>query len=263
MSYETILFEVEGPTLTITLNRPDVHNCLNDKMVLELESAFVKAQSENTIRLIIVKAKGRSFCAGADLNDMKKMIKFTKEENIEESTHLSRLMEAVRGSRIPTLAVVQGPVYGGGCGLVACCDVAVASPGVTFCFSEVKLGLIPAVISPYIWKKIGAGNMRRYFITAEMIDAYEARRIGLVHTVVQQDDLRVEVSRLSRHILNNGPEALEAAKKLVNTVEVDPYSEETRKYTIEAIAEIRVSNEGQEGLNAFFEKRPASWRGNQ
>ncbi|WP_444924861.1 enoyl-CoA hydratase-related protein [Microbulbifer sp. DLAB2-AF] len=263
MTYETILWDVEESILTITLNRPEVHNCLNDKMVLELEDAFKKMQSNKDVRLIIVKAKGRSFCAGADLNDMKRMVKFTKEENVEESTHLSRLMEAVRKSRIPTLALVQGPVYGGGCGLVACCDVSVASPAVTFCFSEVKLGLIPAVISPYIWKRIGAGNMRRYFITAEMIDAYEARRIGLVHTVVQQDDLHAEAERISHHILNNSPAALRAAKDLIDTIEVDPYCEKTRKYTIEAIADIRVSKEGQEGLSAFFEKRPAAWRGNQ
>ena len=260
MTYETLLYETDGAVVTMTFNRPDVHNCMSELFIRELTDAVNAAQAADGARLVVLQAKGRSYSAGADLNDMKKMVDFTKEQNMADSTQLSGLMETLRHCRIPTLAVVQGPAFGGGCGLVACCDIAIATPAVTFCFTEVKLGLIPAVISPYIHAKIGASQMRRYFITAETIDAQEAQRIGLVHCVVQPDDLRAEADRIRGLILNNGPEALKAVKALMDMVAADPDSEATRRYTIEAIANIRVSGEGQEGLAAFFEKRPAAWR---
>jgi len=260
MSYETLLYGEEEGVVRITLNRPNVHNCLNHQLITELLTALQTAEKNKALRLLILQAVGPSFCAGADLTEMKQMRGAGFEENIQEASRLSQLLTMLRTFSSPTLVLVQGAVYGGGCGLVACCDLAMAASTATFCFPEVRLGLVPALISPYIYEKIGESYMRYYFMTAESIDALQAQRLGLVHQVVLAETLQAETSKLIRTLLNNGPAALKTVKELIHTVVLNPKNEATKQYAIKCIVNLRLSAEGQEGAAAFFEKRAPAWR---
>jgi len=217
-------------------------------LIVELTGAF---EDVGDARAILLAGDGASFCAGADVDWMQSSVDLTYEENVEDALRLRRMLEAVDTCPAPVLCRVQGHAFGGGCGLVACADVAVAAPDAVFAFSEVKLGIIPAVISPFALAKIGASAARRYFVTGERFDAEVALRIGLVHEVA--DDLDAAVDRLLAEVLSGGPEATRAAKRL--SLE-NPDGPETAR----RIAERRASAEGQEGLRAFLEKRPPSWR---
>ena len=243
----------------ITFVRADVHNAFNDALIAQLTTVLRGLESDKRVRAVILAAKGKSFSAGADLKWMRSMASFAEAENLEDARALAELMRVLNGLSKPTLALVQGPAYGGGVGLVACCDIALAAEAASFTLSEVRLGLVPAVISPYIVAAIGARAARRYCITGERISAWEAHRLGLVHEVVAPSDLEATGRMVIDEVLAGGPVAQTAAKDLISEVTGRPIDGPLIEKTARRIAHIRVSPEGQEGLAAFFEKRPAGW----
>jgi methylglutaconyl-CoA hydratase len=210
-------------------------------------------------RVIVLAANGKSFSAGADLNWMQRMAKYSEEENLRDALALAGLMRTLDGLKKPTIARVQGPAFGGGVGLVACCDIAIACTQAAFSLSEVRLGLIPSVISPYVIAAIGEREARRYFLTAERFDAAEARRIGLVHDVVDSGALDEAIAKIAGHVLKGGPQALAAAKKLIADMSRRPMDDALSAETARRIAAMRVESEAQEGLTAFFERRRPNW----
>lgn len=244
----------------ITLTRGEVHNAFNEALVAELTAALDGAAADARVRVVVLAAQGPSFSAGADLNWMKAMAGYSHAENVEDARRLARLMRTLNDLPKPTVALVQGPAYGGGVGLVACCDVAIAVEDAKFCLSEVKLGLIPAVISPYVIAAIGESAARRYFLTAETFSSWEAQRLGLVHEVVDRSALDVRSRQLVDALLQGGPLAQCAAKELVSRVTRRPLDGALMEETAERIAEMRVSAEGREGISAFLEKRKPAWR---
>ncbi len=244
---------------TVILNRPDIHNAFDDRLIQELLQILQQISTNSKVRAVVLKSTGKSFSAGADLNWMRRIAAYSYEENIQDAQALSDLMHTLKYLNKPTLACVQGPAFGGGVGLVACCDIAVASTEASFCLSEVKIGLIPAIISPYVVSAIGERAARYYFLTAATIDAAEAHRLGLISQLVAAEHMENTVNTIIGQLLNNGPAAVVAAKSLLNRVSVNPYSAETLRQNVEAIATIRISKEGKEGLAAFLEKRKPSW----
>ena len=216
-------------------------------------------EREQSVRVILLAAKGKSFSSGADLNWMRRMADYSFVENLTDAMGLAELMKTLANISKPTIALVQGAAIGGGVGLVACCDIALATENASFCLSEVKLGLIPAVISPYVGAAIGSRAMRRYFITAERFDSAEAYRLGLVHEVVRAEDLEERVEKLSRCLLRNGPQAMASVKALVSEVALSYLDDDLIADTAERIAETRASAEGREGLSAYLEKRNPDW----
>lgn len=243
---------------TISLNRPAVHNAFDDAVIAELNSAIAGYAKHPEVRLLVLRAEGKSFSAGADLGWMKRMASYSREDNLADARELERLMHSLYDFPKPTIAVVQGPAYGGAVGLVSCCDIALASEGASFALSEAKLGLAPAVISPFVIAAIGARQASRYFLTAERFSAATARELGLVHEVVTPDALADAVEKLLTTLLANGPVALMACKALLRRVAAAT-SPELAAYTTELIASLRTSQEGQEGLGAFFDKRQPAW----
>lgn len=244
----------------ITLTRAEVHNAFNEALVAELTAALVGAAEDSRVRVVVLAAQGPSFSAGADLNWMKAMAGYSRAENVEDARRLARLMRSLNDLPKPTVALVQGPAYGGGVGLVACCDVVIAVEDAKFCLSEVKLGLIPAVISPYVIAAIGESAARRYFLTAESFSSWEAQRLGLVHEVVDRASLEARGRQVVDALLQGGPLAQRAAKELVSSVARRRLDEALIEETATRIAEVRVSDEGREGIGAFLEKRKPSWR---
>lgn len=242
----------------LTLNRPDVHNAFDDIMIAEILSALKQADSDPSVRVFVLQSSGKNFSAGADLNWMRSMADKNYQENIDDAGELSLLMQRLDQLSKPTIGLVQGAAFGGAVGLAACCDMVLAQPKTSFCLSEVKIGLIPAVISPYVVKAIGERQSRRYMLTAERFFAEEALRLGLVHRIV--DDFEEALDEWLNALLNNSPQAVAAAKDLIEQVGSQPINDAVRRHSIEEIAKIRVSDEGQEGLTAFLEKRPAAWR---
>jgi len=251
--------EIEDGVATICMNRPDVHNAFDDVLIVALTEELRRLDQLPEARVIVLAASGKSFSAGADLNWMRRMAKYSREENLGDATALAGLMRTLDGVKKPTIARVQGAAFGGGVGLVACCDIAIASTEAAFSLSEVRLGLIPSVISPYVIAAIGERAARRYFLTAERFDAAEARRIGLVHEVVHADALDAAVATMAAQLLKGGPRALAAAKQLIADVSRRPMDDALSAETARRIATIRTDSEGQEGLAAFFEKRPPAW----
>ena len=242
----------------LSLNRPDVHNAFDDVMIAELIEALNSAENDDAVRVLVLQSAGKNFSAGADLNWMRSMAEKDYQQNIDDAGELSLLMQRLDELSKPTIAMVQGAAFGGAVGLAACCDMVLAQPKTSFCLSEVKIGLIPAVISPYVVKAIGERQSRRYMLTAERFFAEQALALGLVHRIV--DDFEPALAEWLDALLNNSPQALDACKSLIANVGSRPIDASVRKHTIEAIAKIRVSDEGQEGLSAFLEKRPAAWR---
>ena len=243
----------------LTLNKPTLHNAFDDKVIKSLTDAIYKVNRNEAVRILILDANGPSFSAGADLNWMKRMAGYGWEENYQDSLKLAGLMQALYECSKTTIALIQGAAFGGGVGLAACCDLVLASDKALFCLSEVKLGLIPAVISPYIVKAIGERNAKRYFATAEKFDAIEAKAIQLVHKVIPHDNLAGYTEDFINRVLANGPKAMIQAKALVEYVMDKPITEELVLETAQRIADIRSSSEGREGVAAFLEKRPANW----
>ena len=257
---DALAIERQGPIGLITMNRPERHNAFDDVLIAELTESLRSMEAEDGIRVVVLSGAGKSFSAGADLNWMKRMAGFSKEENQRDAMGLAALMRTLAHLRKPTVARVHGAAYGGGVGLVACCDVAVASHGATFSLSEAKLGLIPAVISPYVVSAIGERASRRYFLTAERFDAAEAWRLGLVHDLGSTDaDMDEKIGTLVDAMLACGPVAQREAKELIRAVAQRPVTSELIQDTAERIARLRSSPEGREGVAAFLEKRRAAW----
>lgn len=244
---------------TLTLNRPDVHNAFDDTLIALLNTEIDRHAADPSVHVLLLKAEGKSFSAGADLGWMKRMVTYSREDNLRDSEELERLMQGLYSFPKPVVAMVQGAAFGGAVGLVSCCDIAIASEHAAFCLSEVKLGLAPAVISPYVIAAIGARQASRYFLTAERFNAQTAQTLGLVHEVVPTEELESRTESLLTALLNNGPEALEASKALIQEIH-SASSPEIRRYTTQLIARLRTSEEGQEGLSAFFEKRQPNWQ---
>lgn len=250
----------ERGVATVTLNRPHIHNAFDDVVIAELISAFESIHQNNDVRVMILAATGKSFCAGADLNWMKKMASYSYEENKQDAGNLARLFSSLYNLNKPTIARVQGAVYGGGVGLVACCDIAIGSKLSKFCLSEVKLGLVPATISPYVIEAIGPRMAKRYFMTAEVLSSRRARRIGLLSEVVSEEELDASVQSIVTPLLKNGPGSISIAKDLINNISYSAIDEQLIDLTSDLIANVRVSDEGQEGLTAFLEKRAPNWK---
>jgi methylglutaconyl-CoA hydratase len=244
---------------TVTLNRPEVRNAFNDEVIAELTAVFLELAKRDEVRCIVLAGNGPAFCAGADLNWMKRMATYTREENIEDASKLARMLEVLFHCPKPTIAKVQGDVYAGGTGLVAACDIAVSVDTAQYCLSEVKLGLIPATISPYVVRAMGARAAHRYFLTAERFSAAEAQRIGFVHEVVKAQDLDARTSEIAQALVSAGPQAVKACKKLLRDVAGQEISAGLVRRTVEGIADIRASEEGREGIQSFLGKRKPNW----
>lgn len=250
---------------TLTLNRPEKHNAFDDAMIAELTAKLMQLNNDHNVHIMILTGAGKSFSAGADLDWMRSMAKFSESENIEDALKLAELMDVLNGLRKPSIARVNGAVFGGGVGLVACCDIAIATGTAQFALSEVRLGLVPSVISPYVIAAIGSHQARRYFLTAEAIGAQTAKEIGLVHEVVTADKLDEAVSKEVGLLLKAGPKALTACKELIaaNAAASVSARRALKQKTAQLIAQLRVSEEGQEGLAAFLDKRPPRWQRTQ
>lgn len=240
-----------GVVTRIHLNRPEVRNAFNDKLIAELADAF--ASLDKDVRAVVISGEGEAFCAGGDLEWMRKASDYTHEENQRDALKLARLFRSITECRAVTIARVVGPAFGGGCGLVAAADIAIAAQDAKFAFSEVKLGLIPATISPFVINMIGAGHARALFATGEPFGAEHALRIGLIHEVVERDSIDAAVDRKLKHILASGPEAIHHAKRLVQDHPLS-LDEASRR-----LADARAGKEGREGVAAFLEKRKASF----
>ena len=248
-----------GFVATVTLNRPEVRNAFNDQVIAELTEAFAGLGARDDVRAIVLAAQGPAFCAGADLNWMRRMADYTRQENIADAGKLAEMLRVIYECPKPTIARVQGDVYAGGMGLVAACDMAVAVDTAGFCLSEVKLGLIPATISPYVIRAMGARAAHRYFLTAERFGAAEALRIGFVHEVVAADELDVKVDELLKALTTASPNAVRVCKKLVIDVAEREINAGLIAATVQGIADIRASDEGKEGVQSFLNKRKPSW----
>jgi len=252
--------EKAGKVATVRLNRPDKHNAFDELLIAELTQAFRDLASDAAVRVVVLAANGQSFSAGADLDWMKRMSAMGRAENERDAMALANLMEAIDHCPKPVVGVIQGAAFGGGVGLVACCDIAIATSSASFCLSEVRLGLIPAVISPYVAAAIGPRACRRYFLTAEKFDAATAAKLGLVHRVVDPEALETARDETVKQLLNGGPTAQVAAKDLIRRVTGAPIDEALRRDTATRIADARASTEGKEGIAAFLEKRKPNWQ---
>ena len=249
----------ENHLATVTLNRPDVRNAFNDEVITELTRAFTALGARDDVRCIILAAKGKAFCAGADLNWMRSMADYSHAQNMDDASRLAGMLAAVYRCPKPTIARIQGDVYAGGTGLVAACDMAISVDTANFCLSEARLGLVPSTISPYVIRAMGARMAHRYFLTAERFDAEAAVRMGFVHEVTTADGLDAKVDELVQLLLANGPVAVPLCKKLVQDVAGMEITPELVALTVASIADVRVSAEGREGLQSFLQKRPPGW----
>jgi methylglutaconyl-CoA hydratase len=257
MTYEHLLVSVQGDMVTVTLNRPEVHNAFNETAIGEITDCFERIGRDDEVRLVVISGAGKSFCAGGDLNWMKKSVRFTKKQNLEDAKRLSAMLHAVNECPKPVVARVQGNALGGGSGLVAACDIAVAADGAQFGFTEVKLGIVPAAIGPFVVRKIGESHARHHFLIGDRFGALQARHIGLVHHAVAPEQLDAKVAEVVAGLRTSGPRAMGEAKALIRAMVDRP--EEADKVCVETIARLRVGAEGQEGLHAFLEKRRPRW----
>lgn len=259
---ERVLIDISSTGVaTVTLNSAEKHNAFDDAMITALHAAFTALAGNEQVRVVVLAANGKSFSAGADLNWMKRMAEYDFAGNEQDARALANMLQALYTLPQPTIARVQGAAFGGGVGLVACCDISIASSKATFCLSEVKLGLIPATISPYVIRAMGERSAKRFFMTAERFDAITAHATGLVSTIVNAEGLDQEIDTLCNQLCANGPMAVRAAKKLAHDVGTKDIDGTLLKDTSERIAAIRVSPEGQEGLSAFLTKRKPDWIG--
>jgi methylglutaconyl-CoA hydratase len=244
---------------TVTLDRPEVHNAFDDEVIVELTEAFRRFGADPSARVVVLRATGKSFSAGADLEWMQRVAHYSHEQNVADAMALAEMLRALDACPKPTLALVQGPAYGGGVGLVAACDIAIASDAASFALTEVRLGLIPAVISPYVIAAIGERACRRYFLTAERFFAADAYRLGLVHQVVPSERLDTAAAALAARLLECGPAAQAAAKELIRDVARRPVEDLSVRDSAERITRQRASAEGREGVAAFLERRKPVW----
>ena len=249
----------DGAVARITLSQPEVRNAFSDEVIAEITAAFLEVGTRPEVRAVVLAAQGPAFCAGANLNWMRRMADYTREENISDAGKLAEMLRVIYECPKPTIARVQGDVYAGGMGLVAACDMAVSVDTAGFCLSEVKLGLIPATISPYVIRAMGARAAHRYCLTAERFDAPEALRIGFVHALVSADALDAKVDELLKALTSASPNAVRACKKLVLDVAERDINAGLIAATVEGIADIRASAEGKEGVQSFLNKRKPAW----
>jgi methylglutaconyl-CoA hydratase len=260
MAYQSIIIETDGPVGILTLNRPERHNAFDDVLIEEITRGLDELEANPQVRVVVLSSVGKSFCAGADLNWMKRAAAYTPEENLADARRLAEMLHTLNELRKPTIARIQGPAYGGGVGLLSACDIAIATFDAQFALTEVKLGILPAVISPYVIAKLGEKYARRYFLTAERFGAAEAYRIGLVHEIVPDEPgLDEAVGEIIDALLKNGPQAMAAAKQLIAAVINRPISGELVDDTAQRITRQRASAEGKEGVAAFLEKRKPNW----
>ncbi len=261
MTTDHVLLSIdEQGVATLCLNRPEVHNAFDDSIIESMIQHLEAVATNPEVRVLVLRSNGKNFSAGADLAWMKRMAKNTHAENLKDAGRLAKLMELLNNLNKPTIGLVQGAAYGGAVGLAACCDMVVASSDAQFCLSEVKIGLIPAVISPYVVRAIGERQSRRYFLTAEAFSADLAKTYGLVHEVVATSELLGDAcSRLINTMRKNSPQGMAAAKDLIFAVSSKVIDQTVIQDTAKRIADIRVSEEGQEGLSAFLEKRKPNW----
>ena len=260
MTYTHITIErsFQDRVATVTMNRAEVHNAFNAQLIQDLQVAFIDLSTDEKLHAVVLTGDGPSFSAGADLSMMKASATFSHEQNLSNSLHLADLFDTINRCPCPVVARVNGTAMGGGAGLISVCDIVIAAESARLAFSEVKLGIAPAVISPYVVRKIGETHARVLFVTGERFSAIRGREIGLVHTVVPLEELDAAIEKTLRELLSSGPHALRACKTLA--LNVGHMERETaRKYTAETIAALRVSAEGQEGIRSFLEKRKPNW----
>lgn len=255
----TLKISVDDYVATVTLARPDKRNAFNDEVIAELNQAFTQLGSSEQVRVIVLAAEGKAFCAGADLNWMRAMADYSREENLADADKLAQMLSTLYRCPKPTIAAIQGDVYAGGIGLISACDIAIAVESANFCLSEVRLGLAPATISPYVIRAMGARAAHRYFLTAEVFDAVEAQRIGLIHESVTATELEAKVAAVAKKLRNNSPNAVKECKQLVQYVAGETINETLIAQTVEGIADIRASDEGKEGVQSFLQKRKPNW----
>ncbi len=256
---KTLELNIKSSVAEIILNRPEVRNALNDLMIRELNVVFSQLSANSEIRAIIIHGRGKAFCAGADLNWMKTTAAFNKEQTFEDSSRLAVLLQKIYQCSKPTIAVVHGSVMGGANGIAAACDFAIAEENTVFAFSEIKLGIIPAMISPYIIKRIGEFPSRELMLSGRKFTAWEAEKFGLINKSISADKIPEYISFLLNDILSAGPNAVATCKNLISKVSEENDLDKIIDFTIEEIANSRSSPEGQEGMNAFFEKRKPNW----
>jgi methylglutaconyl-CoA hydratase len=254
-----LLVEKKDGVARVTLNRPDVRNAFDDALIKLLHESFLSLGKDDSVRAVVLAGNGPAFCAGADLNWMKRMAGYDYAANLRDAQALADMLAALDRMPKPTIARVHGPTFAGGTGLVAACDIAVGTSEAKFCFSEAKLGLSPATISPHVIRAIGERAARRYFLTAEVFDAEEAHRIGMLSLLVSSSEIDSEIEKLLAHLLAGGPEAMKKIKELVRAVSSRPLDDALVADTAKRIAEIRVSPEGREGIASFLEKRKPAW----
>ncbi len=258
--YRSIITVVDESVGILTLNKPERHNAFDEQLVTEMTTGLLALEADPRVRVIVLSSTGKSFCAGADLHWMKKAASHTSQENLRDARNFARLMSTLNELTKPTIARVQGPAYGGGVGLIAACDIAVASYDALFALTEVKLGLLPAVVSPYVLAAIGERYCRRYMLSAERFSAAEAYRIGLVHEIVPgEEQLDEAVGEIVDSLLKNGPQALAECKALIRVIAGQPIDDSTVEETAQRVTRVRSSPEGKEGLAAFLEKRKPNW----
>jgi len=256
----TLDIRTEGHVAKVFLNRPEVRNAFNDGVITELAETFSRLGQDPGVRVIVLGGHGKAFCAGADLNWMKSMAGYGWEDNRADATRLAEMLWAIYSCPLPVVGRLHGDCYAGGMGLAACCDVLVAAEGMHFCLSEARLGLLPATISPYVMRAMGEQAARRYFITAERFSAAQAREMGFVHELVAPDALDAKVDEIVALLVANGPAAVKACKRLVQDFAGREITPELRAETARRIADIRASDEGREGVQAFLNKREPAWR---
>jgi methylglutaconyl-CoA hydratase len=257
--YETLEIAQDFGVAVVWMNRPDVRNAFNETMIAELTQAFQAADADKSIRAVVLAGHGPAFCAGADLNWMKKMSGYTLPENHADAMQLAAMLNTIYMMKKPTVARVHGAAFAGGMGLVAACDIAIAAQEAEFCLSEVKLGLTAATISPYVVAAMGERYAQRYFLTAERFTAAEAFRIGLVHDLAPMGELDASVNALLAHLLSASPAAIAASKELIRVVARAPIDQRMIDYTAARIAAARASADGKEGIRSFLEKRKPAW----
>ena len=258
MNYTTLKYEKDGRIGRVTFNRPEIHNAFNGTVITEMSSLFSELEKDDDLRVILLTGAGKSFCSGADLNWMREVVNQSFEENLAESNALADLFYQIYPFKRPVIGRINGAAIGGGTGFVAVCDIAIAARSAKFSFSEVKIGVVPACIGPYVIRKMGEGKARELFITGERMKAERAFEVGLVNKVVDDDHLDREVNELLKVILTSGPEAVAMAKKLVSEVPLMT-PDQFKLFTAEMIARLRISDEGQEGMDAFLNKRKPNW----
>lgn len=260
MNYQSIIIEIDGAVGILTLNKAERHNAFDDVLIAEVTAGLRELDADRRVRAVVLSSAGKSFCAGADLSWMRRVANYTLEENRLDAYKLAELMTTLNELSKPTIARVHGPAYGGGVGLIAACDIAVATYEALFALTEVKLGLIPAVISPYVIAAIGERYSRRYMLSAERFSATEAYRIGLLHEIAPGvEQLDEAIGKILDSLLKNGPKAQAESKLLIRAVSGLPIDNLVKEDTVQRITRIRSSEEGKEGLTAFLEKRKASW----